>query len=568
MKTIKVFGICAALLWAALALSAQAPEWDWAIQSGGPGDESAYDIITDGQGNIYLTAIFTGTATFGSFTFTSQGGFDFILAKLDAAGNFLNVISTGGPGDDSCSTLLLDGAGNVYVIGVFNETASFGPYTLTSAGGRDIFVAKLGPAFNYLWAIRAGGPTWDNVTSLALDGTGNLLFSGTFEQTADFGPTTLVSNGESDIYVAKLGLAGNWLWTLQAGGPGWDYNFSLVPDSAGNLHLAGMFSDTASFGSITLTSVGGGDVYTAKMDPAGNFLWVVFGGGTDFDYAGDLILDSAGNIYLTGRIDSATASFGPFTLESYGIGDVFAGKLDPAGNWLWAVNAGGSSWEYGARIALDSAGYPLLVGYFESPSAAFGPFTLVNSGICNGYMARLDPGGNFLWAMGIGGSGYDGINGIWVDSQDNTLIWGAFNSPSLAFGSTTLINSGGYDLFLTKTAPPGADAPPRAPQNIQLVMDGDNALLSWDAVTQTTANTPVTPDYYLVFTSPDPYGSFSFHGASTGPQYSQLLAGYYFPHLFYRVAAFKFSGRGSFDLAARGLEPGLPEEEVWRRLRD
>ena len=71
----------------------------------------------------------------------------------------------------------------------------------------------------------------------------------------------------------------------------------------------------SSFGSTTLTSAGGSDVFVAKLDSVGNFLWAVRSGGTDSDRGERIALDSSGNIYVSGYF-SGTSNFGSTTLTS------------------------------------------------------------------------------------------------------------------------------------------------------------------------------------------------------------------------------------------------------------
>jgi hypothetical protein len=108
---------------------------------------------------------------------------------------------------------------------MFEDTASFGGHTLTSNGDWDIFVAKLDADGNWLWAVQAGGPALDSGYSIAFDAAGNAYVTGAFGGTATFGDHTLTANGILNIFVAKLG----------SGTPVDDY---LAPQVASRLHDA------------------------------------------------------------------------------------------------------------------------------------------------------------------------------------------------------------------------------------------------------------------------------------------------------------------------------------------
>jgi hypothetical protein len=97
----------------------------------------------------------------------------------------------------------VDSGGNTYITGYFQTTAVFGTTTLTSAGSLDVFVAKLDANGNFLWATRAGGTNTDYVQGIAVDSGGNYYVTGSFQTTVVFGTTTLTSAGGYDIFVTK-----------------------------------------------------------------------------------------------------------------------------------------------------------------------------------------------------------------------------------------------------------------------------------------------------------------------------------------------------------------------------
>src|SRR5262249_36134175 len=116
-----------------------------------------WGVTVDGAGNVYVNGWFTGTATIGTTSLTSAGGEDLYVAKLDSTGTALWAVDFGGSGTfEEPGGLAVDGAGNVYVTGLFEGTAAFGGVSLTSAGGDDVFVAKLTSAGTVAWAKRFG----------------------------------------------------------------------------------------------------------------------------------------------------------------------------------------------------------------------------------------------------------------------------------------------------------------------------------------------------------------------------------------------------------------------------
>ncbi len=426
-------------------LAAQAPVWAWAVQAGGSELDRANSIATDADGNIYVAGSFMGASSFGSFTLTSSGYSDIFVIKLDSGGNILWAVKAGGTGDDSGSDVDLDSSGNVYLTGYYSGEASFGATALTSAGSTDVFAAKLNASGEFLWAVGAGSAESEYGHSLAVDNAANVYVTGSFMDLADFGSTRLYSNGLEDVFCAKLDSDGTYLWAINAGGEGVDDGRALDVDSSSNVYLTGLFEGTAAFGGFNLTSGGGTDVYAAKLGPNGDFVWVVKAGGIFYDESLAISVDAMANAYLTGSFDD-TATFGSDTLVSSGFLDVFIAKLDPSGDFIWARQAGGMGFDIGFGIALDAAANAYLTGIFDV-TAAFGAHSITSSGNIDIFAAKLDSDGDFIWANQAGGSGYDAGYGIALDEAANIYLAGFFDATS-AFGPTNLTSNGVYDLYV------------------------------------------------------------------------------------------------------------------------
>jgi len=137
--------------------------------------------------------------------------------------------------------------------------------------------------------------------------------------------------------------------------------------------------------------------------------------------------------------------------------DIFIAKLDSSGNWLWAKNAGGTSTDGGSSITVDASGNSYVTGYFGSDVATFGSTTLTSSGGTDIFIVKLDSCGNWLWAKNAGGTSTDGGSGITVDASRNSYVTGHFNSSATTdgatFGNITIYGSGTVlnpDNFVTK----------------------------------------------------------------------------------------------------------------------
>jgi len=436
------------LVLCSLALFAQNEDWHWAIQAGGTDDDYSYGIAIDSNRNSYVTGYFKSSSiTFGTTTLTNSGYEDIFVAKMDSNGNWLWAKQAGGTDYDEGMSIAVDANGNSYVTGYFFSNANFGDTNLISSGYSDIYIAKLDSNGNWLWVKQAGGTSEEWGIGVAVDSNGNSYVTGFYQESATFGTITLTSSGGNDIFVAKLDSNGNWLWAKQAGGTSYDEGVSIAVDTNGNSYVTGDFSASATFGTTTLTSSGEGDIFVAKMDISGNWLWAQQAGGTDYDSGFSVAVDANGNIYVTGSFKES-ATLGTTTLTSSGSEDIFIAKLDSNGNWLWAKQAGGTYYDFGNSIAVDANGNSYVTGYFEY-SATFGATTLTSSGESDIFVAKLNSNGNWLWAKQTGGTSFDFGYGIAVDANGSSYVTGFF-MESATFGTTPLTSSGGYDIFVAK----------------------------------------------------------------------------------------------------------------------
>jgi hypothetical protein len=477
---------------------------------GGVGEDFSEAATLDSTGNIYTTGRFQSTFDFdpglGTTNLTSAGGDDVFISKLDPLGNLVWAKGFGGSSNDVGTSIAVDSSGNVYTTGYFYEIVDFDPgagtTNLTSAGQADVFVSKLDPSGNLLWAKRFGGSgaAVDIGLSIAVDSTGNVYTTGRFEGTVDFDPgagtTDLASAGGHDVFVSKLDPSGNLLWAKSFGGSGAavdDAGFSIAVDSSGNVYTTGYFSGTADFdpgaGTSNLTTAGGTDVFISKLDSLGNLVFVKRFAGNSDDYGRSIALDSTGNIHTTGHFQS-TVDFDPdlartsnLTAAGGAFGqDIFVSKLDSSGNLVFAKRFGGTGDDFGYSIAVDSTGNVYTTGNF-SGTADFDPgdgtSNLTSVGQADVFVSKLNPSGNLLLAKSFGGSANSDLGAsIAVDSNGYIYTTGYFAGRvdfDPGTGITNLTAVGGFDSFVLRLDPSGdapASAAPSAP-TLNSITGGD-----------------------------------------------------------------------------------------------
>jgi len=419
---------------------------DWATIAGGILSDRGYDVSVDQNNNIYLTGSFAGLAAeFGGASLISEGGDDIFVAKANSSGNWLWARRAGGSLADRGRAITTNADGVSYVTGHFRGDANFSDEWISSQGYEDVFVAKIDANGNWEWAVRAGGDSYDYGYGIATDASGNCYVTGSFVGTASFGSTNLFSNGSTDVFIAKLSPDGNWLWAVQAGGNGSESGEDVTIDNYGNVYLTGYFRNTASFGAFSQTSAGGEDIFVARLNSSGNWLWAQRAGGESNAAAYGICHDDAGYCYITGDYWGDVA-FGSYPLT--GGNEVFIAKIDSGGNWIWAIRTISDETNQAWDIDISCNGHLFIAGQHYS-EITFGTHTLLSAGSYDAFTAMANTEGNWLWAADGGGIATDYCGGVATDAAGSAIAVGDFYDEAV-FSPLNLISGGSHDVFIVK----------------------------------------------------------------------------------------------------------------------
>lgn len=392
----------------------------------------------------------------------------------------------GGSSNESGNNVAVDGSGNAYVTGwSISSEASFpvtvGPDTTHNGGTFDTFVAKVAAdGSSLVYAGYIGGSGSDFGNRIAVDGSGRAYVSGQTNSTQATFPVTggpdLTHGGGDDAFVARVAADGSTLeYCGYIGGSGTDGGGGIAVDTSGNAYVTGRTTSSEASLPVTggpdLTFNGATDVFVAKLDSFGSFVYLGYLGGTDTEEGNDLGIDTSGNAYVTGftRSDDGAENFpvagGP-DLSYNGGDDVFIAKVNSAGTALdYCGYIGGTGSETAFGLAVDGSGNAYLSGKTSSTEASgfpvtVGPDLTYNGGTNDIFVAKVDSTGASLTYCGyIGGSGNEVVsNDIGIDGSGNAHLVGYTSSTDLPVirGPDLTFNGGTYDGLIAKVEASGA----------------------------------------------------------------------------------------------------------------
>ena len=188
----------------------------FAKRMGGNSYNRSLELAIDAGENIYTTGFFDNTVDFDpgiiNYNITANGADDIFISKLDSSGNFIWAKSFGGNSYDAGIAITVDADNNPYITGYFQDEVDFdggpGSFPLVSSGFSDIFIMRLTPLGNFVWAKKIGGVKSERTNAIKVDAQKNVFTIGNFEGTTDFDPGTLTqfftSSGETDIFIHKM----------------------------------------------------------------------------------------------------------------------------------------------------------------------------------------------------------------------------------------------------------------------------------------------------------------------------------------------------------------------------
>jgi hypothetical protein len=240
---------------------------EWVKLFSATGEVSGRGISSDTNGNALITGTFKGTLTLGttSLTATSANG-DVFVAKLDANGNTIWAKTFGQTGENYARGIDSDSEGNIYVSGVYATQITLGSISLASNGQKDIFLAKFDTSGNAIWAKTIGSTDNDEGCEIEVNTNGDIFLTGSYTSTITLNDENFVAKGLRDVFVAKMDKNGSFLWQKTMGSSQDDVNYAIGLNRTNeNLVTVGTFAGTFTQGSQSLISLGSYDSYISFL---------------------------------------------------------------------------------------------------------------------------------------------------------------------------------------------------------------------------------------------------------------------------------------------------------------
>jgi len=331
------------------------------------------------------------------------------------------------------------------------------------------------------WATYYGDAVIDYGYGISTDAAGNMYVTGATTSTTNIATsgayqTTMAGlagyGSGGDVFIVKFDAQGARVWGTYYGGANNEMGLSIKVDNSGNIYIWGTTSSptgiatTTGMFQSTIGSTTYNDPFLAKFSNSGSRIWATYFGGTGNDraYQNGMVLDSAGNIYVTGTNNTpnntwitSPGAYQTTNLSTSSYDEPFAAKFDPSGARIWGTYYGGTLHDIATCIALDASNNVIIAGYCTSTSliATSGAHqTTWGGGTSDAFVAKLNSTGTALiWASYYGGSLADVATGVAVDASGNVFLSG-YTASTSAIATTgsymSTFGGGTYDGFLVK----------------------------------------------------------------------------------------------------------------------
>ena len=443
-------------------INAQTSNWVWAKQAIGK-TSYGFDVAMDGSGNTYVGGAFNDTAQFDNITVIGPDQWANVgyVTKYDSIGTIQWVDKFTSNESSSVDKISIDSQNNILVLGYFSGTLHAGGFILNSTSWNNVlFLLKISPLGNVLWAKQANSTMTCQAVSISIDALDNIYLTGDNSAQASFDNLTTTTTG---MFIVKYNSAGTPTQLIQQ--PKCSSR-SVNVGKGSKIYFSGTLGDTAVIGNDTLYPTGyyqavfngnswdtvftfSNDMLFICYDASGNVVWWKQAKSKSYDNWTFSALDDFSNLYVTSYTNDTTDFWGT-SLFPTSLNTPFMIKIDSLGKMAWLKS--GQSISTNGRIYFQNItcrnNYIYTVG-FPAGISSFANVT-VNSGSSNqnSFILKMDSAGNGIWVQ-IDTTNLErlGSEAISVDKDENITICGIFQK-SAHFGNHYLNSYGKGSLIM------------------------------------------------------------------------------------------------------------------------
>ncbi|HAI83710.1 MAG TPA: hypothetical protein DCL43_08585 [Chitinophagaceae bacterium] len=335
----------------------------------------------------------------------------------------------------------------------------------------------------YNFGMRLGNSSSEQIAALsAVDANGDLITGGLFTgSNFDLDPSSatrnISSSGDYDMYVAKYGANGAFIWGFSLGSWNSDGLLNIATDDSSNVYITGWFRGTVDFNpsptaTFNLTSNGeqgdiffGGDAFLAKYSPSGTLIWAISLGSFSIkDYGTRIAFTPEGDI-IWGGVFAGTVDFNPHPSQSNlltanGTSACYFAKYNRNGQFIWARQLGGSNVDVDLRgLSVTSTGSIYIQGHYDR-SIDLNPHPdsvrqIQTAGCGDIFVVKLNAAGQYQWGFGLGSGQCEYSWDNTIDENDNLIITGHIRGsvdfdPSPTRQVVRSVQFGSVDFYVAK----------------------------------------------------------------------------------------------------------------------
>jgi gliding motility-associated-like protein len=428
---------------------------NWLRSIGDNNNEEIKDAILDSNGDLVMAGFFSNSINTGVGTLNSSGNTDIIVIKTDDAGDPIWAVKAGGTGVDRANSVAEDAAGNTYITGYFQSSATFGSINVTG-GGWEAYAAKIDAAGTFVWVTTFGGTFGDIGHGIDVDASGNVFCVGEYKGTATFGADILTSQNNSyDVFITKLDNNGNFLWTRDGNADQDDRALEVTTGANGACYVIGQFSENITFDNLhTSTLLNAG--FIVSYDAAGNELWF------DQLWGGQILLADiewgANQVFVTGDFQDNLLiedlnNVNNYTAQSQY--NIFTARFSENGDLNWLSDNFSSSELHATQLTLDASNSAYITGdfncTFDEMHDIYGNSTFLSVGYEDIHYIKYNASGAFQWARQIASNNEDHCSSITIKNIDKPILAGYHESTLYVPAGTGFTFAAGQQQLLGGT---------------------------------------------------------------------------------------------------------------------